>query len=41
MLLLKGRVGHIFSRRRRIGHIFTLVKNGGGEGKDKDRSPRS
>lgn len=33
-----GRVGHIFMRRRRIGHIYDLVKEGGGKGKDKDRS---
>jgi hypothetical protein len=36
-----GRVGHIFTRRRRIGHIYDLVKESGSEGKDKDRGTQS
>ncbi|MEM4303837.1 MAG: hypothetical protein QXQ70_08090 [Candidatus Caldarchaeum sp.] len=39
--LLTGRVGHIFIRRKKIGHIFTMVKKGCGESKDKDRDTQS
>jgi len=39
--LTQGKVGHIFLVRGRVGHIYELkVREGGGEGEDKNRSPQ-
>lgn len=35
---MNGRIGHIYSRRRRIGHIYVLVEEHGRKSEVKDRS---